>query len=161
MPLPPPVTSAVLPASGSADTCRSVLQGEGVAWAAADGAIDLGAERLVRLLDEDADLVVVAEREHLGRFLHAERIAFAEIPVHNDAHRLLRREVSVIRLAWSTAGHLAELLALARPGGAALDRGPHRRAALVGVGRLVHDPAYRVFEQHRLGVRVGVARERP
>src|SRR4029079_7047334 len=102
------------------------------------GAVDLGAKRFVGIVDQNAHLVVVAEREHLGCFLHAEGVPLAEISIHENAHAVPPKLwVSVIRETTSTTRLASQLLALAPACGAALRRRPDRGGALLLVGRLV------------------------
>src|SRR5262245_10441976 len=58
-----------------------------LAWTAARGFLDLLAQRLGWVLDQDVELVVVVEPEHLGRGLHAARVRLAQIEVDDDLQK--------------------------------------------------------------------------
>src|SRR3984885_11560982 len=72
---------SVFPAAG-----RSVLQGDGLLRAGVDGVGDLGPQRLVRVLLEDHQRVVILELEHLGGGRHAQAVALAQVPVNDYSH---------------------------------------------------------------------------
>jgi hypothetical protein len=55
--------------------------------AAADGFLHLGTERLVRVLVEDLEDVVIVHLEDRGFDVHAHRVALAEITVDDDLHK--------------------------------------------------------------------------
>src|SRR3984957_21125692 len=65
---------------------RSVLQGDGLLRAGADRVDDLGPQRLVRVLLEDHQRVVVLQLEHLGGGRHAQAVALTQVPVNDDSH---------------------------------------------------------------------------
>src|SRR4051794_29798792 len=58
---------------------RSAFDGDGLLGAASRRLDDLRAERLVGLLLEDVEEVVIAHLEHLGRDAHADRVALAQV----------------------------------------------------------------------------------
>lgn len=69
------------------DRLQSVLfDREGLFRAAADGFLHLGTERLVRVLVQDLEHVVVVDLEHGGLDPHAHRVALAQIAVDEDPH---------------------------------------------------------------------------
>src|SRR5262249_46357294 len=62
------------------------------------GELGLGPQGLVRMLDQDARLVVVADGEDLRRVVLAHRIAFAQVLIHDHSHRVVADVAG--RLAW-------------------------------------------------------------
>ena len=65
---------------------RSVSDGERLTGAAPDGGLDPGTEHLGWALDKKARPIIFSYKEDLGSDLHAYRVAFATILVHDHPH---------------------------------------------------------------------------
>ena len=65
---------------------RSVSEGERLTGAAPDGGLNPGTQRLRWVLDEKAHPIIASYTEYLGSDLHAHRVAFAPVLVHDHAH---------------------------------------------------------------------------
>src|SRR3954469_11698110 len=72
-------------------TCSSTspFDRDGLLRAAPHRLLDLAAQLLGRLFLQHVEEVVVPHLEHLGRSLHAQGVALAQIEVDDDAHPFL------------------------------------------------------------------------
>src|ERR1700727_1794844 len=101
--------------SGFPAAGRSVLQGDGLLRAGAGGVGALGPQRLVRVLLEDHQRVVILELEHLGGGRHAQAVALTQVPVNDYSHVgspfrwsliIFRRSVTVVPPGATPRGRL-------------------------------------------------------
>src|SRR5262245_17588824 len=86
----PPPDLADCGRSDLGEKSRSVLdQLDGGTWAALHGQLDLGAQILAWMLEQDLRLVVVAHPEDLRRMALAHRVALAQILIDDYSHGAL------------------------------------------------------------------------
>src|SRR4051812_43409149 len=85
-PMTRPSSSRTSHSSSAAPTGPSVLELDGLARAGLERLLDLGPQLLARRLVEDVQEIVVRSLEALGRPLHADGVALAQIKIHDDSH---------------------------------------------------------------------------
>jgi hypothetical protein len=131
---------------------RLPLEGDGLLGAATNGFFDLAAQLFGRVLLQHVEEVVISNLEHLGRGLHTERVALAEIEVDHDLHPFASK--------WSRSGRATyrSLGCDVRGPADGMSNSTARRIALAAQGFTDPQPSGRVDLRHirRALGRVGV-----